>query len=213
MSSGEFSDHRTRLMQATPLRLALLAVAALLAVLALLIGWTFAETNAVLTRQVARAITADLAALGEEFERSGRSGLLLAIEERAQADSDSLYLLLGPRHGAPLGGNIAYVAADHAQPADGYVFRYARRPGAGAERLAAGTQRTLPDASVLIVARDIEEQRAHIERVRRILLGGMIGVALLGLGSGLLLSRHILRRIDAMTVSYTHLTLPTTPYV
>ena len=57
----------------------------------------------------------------------------------------------------------------------------------------------MPDGSILIVARDIEEQRAHIERVRRILLGGMIGVALLGLGSGLLLSRHILRRIDAMT--------------
>jgi len=54
---------QTRLLDATPLRLALLAVAVLLAVLALLIGWMFAETNAVLSRQVARAIAADLAAL------------------------------------------------------------------------------------------------------------------------------------------------------
>jgi signal transduction histidine kinase len=181
------------------LRLALLAAAVLLAVLALLIGWTFAETNAVLTRQVARAIAADLTALSEEAERSGRSGVLAAIDERAQADRDSLYLLVSGKGGAALGGNIAFVAADHAETADGYIFRYARRPGAAPERLAAGAQRTLPDGSILIVARDIEEQRAHIERVRRILLGGMIGVALLGLGSGLLLSRHILRRIDDMT--------------
>ena len=190
---------QTRLLDATPLRLALLAVAVLLAVLALLIGWTFAETNAVLSRQVARAIAADLAALSEESERSGRSGVLAAIDERAQADRDSLYLLLSGKGGTVLGGNISYVAADHAETADGYIFRYARRLGVAPERLAAGAQRTLPDGSILIVARDIEEQRAHIERVRRILLGGMIGVALLGLGSGLLLSRHILRRIDAMT--------------
>ena len=190
---------QTRLLDATPLRLALLAVAVLLAVLALLIGWMFAETNAVLSRQVARAIAADLAALSEESERSGRSGVLAAIDERAQADRDSLYLLLSGKGGTVLGGNISYVAADHAETADGYIFRYARRLGVAPERLAAGAQRTLPDGSNLIVARDIEEQRAHIERVRRILLGGMIGVALLGLGSGLLLSRHILRRIDAMT--------------
>ena len=80
--------------------------AVLLAVLALLIGWTFAETNAVLSRQVARAIAADLAALSEEFERSGRSGVLAAIDERAQADRDSLYLLLSGKGGTVLGGNI-----------------------------------------------------------------------------------------------------------
>lgn len=186
-----------RLLHATPLRLALLAVAALMAVLALLIGWTFAETNAVLTRQVARAVTADLTALAEEFDRTGRAGVLASIEERSRADRDSLYLLLPGPEERPLGGNFTYVASSHPPAGDGYIFHYAR--GTGAERLAAGAQRPLSDGSVLIVGRDIEEQRAHIDRVRRVLLGGMIGVALLGLGSGLLLSRHILRRIDAMT--------------
>jgi len=128
---------QTRLLDATPLRLALLAVAVLLAVLALLIGWMFAETNAVLSRQVARAIAADLAALSEESERSGRSGVLAAIDERAQADRDSLYLLLSGKGGTVLGGNISYVAADHAETADGYIFRYARRLGVAPERLAA----------------------------------------------------------------------------
>lgn len=186
-----------RLLQATPLRLALLAAAALLAVLALLIGWTYAETNAVLTRQVARAIAADLVTLGEDFERSGRAGLLAAMEERGQVDRDRLYLLLNGPEGPRIGGNFAYEPGEHAGAGDGYIFQYSR-PTEG-RRLAAGAQRVLADGSVLIVGRDIEEQRAHIERVRRILLGGMIGVALLGLGSGLLLSLHILRRIDGMT--------------
>lgn len=189
---------QTRLLVATPLRLALLAVAALLALLAVLIGWTFSETNTVLTRQVARAVAADMTALSEEFDRSGRAGLLAVIEERRLADPDAVFLLLGKKGGPQVGGNITYVAAEHDRAGDGYVFHYARRPDAP-QRLAAATQRTLADGSVLIVARDIEEQRAHIERVRLVLLGGMVAVALVGLGSGLLLSRHILRRIDGMS--------------
>lgn len=187
---------------ATPLRLALLAVAVLLVALALLIGWTFSATNSVLTKQVARAITADLSTLTDEFDRSGRSGLLTAIEERKAADPDSLYLLLNHKGGMRVGGNIAYMPEQHEQSGDGYVFRYARgTESSPRERLAAAAQRTLPDGSVLIVGRDIEEQRQYIDHVRRILLGGMIAVALLGLGGGLLVSRHVLRRIDAMTLA------------
>lgn len=188
---------QTRLFVATPLRLALLAVAALLVLLALLIGWTFAETNTVLARQVARTVAADMTALTEEFERAGRSGLLAQMGERRLADPDAVFLLLAQRGGPQIGGSIAYVASQHDRADDGYVFHYARRPGAP-QRLAAATQRTLADGSVLIVGRDIDEQRAHIERVRFVLLGGMIAVALVGLGSGLLISRHILRRIDGM---------------
>jgi signal transduction histidine kinase len=191
------SREHPRLLVATPLRLALLAVAALLVLLALLIGWTFAETNTVLARQVARTVAADTTALSEEFERTGRSGLLAQMEERRLADPDAIFLLLARRGGPQIGGNIAYVASEHDRAGDGYVFRYTRRSN-GPERLAASTQRTLPDGSVLIVGRDIDEQRAHIERVRLVLLGGMVAVALVGLGSGLLLSRHILRRIDGM---------------
>ena len=188
---------QTRLLVATPLRLALLAVAALLALLALLIGWTFSETNTVLARQVARTVAADMAALSEEFDRTGRPGLLSVMEERRLADPDAIFLLLARRGGPQIGGNITYVASEHERSGDGYVFHYARRPDSP-QRLAAATQRTLADGSVLLVGRDIEEQRAHIERVRLVLLGGMVAVALVGLGSGLLLSRHILRRIDGM---------------
>jgi signal transduction histidine kinase len=191
---------QTRLLVATPLRLALLAVAALLALLALLIGWTFSETNSVLARQVARTVAADASALSEEFERSGRPGLLAVMEERRLADPAAVFVLLAGKGGPQIGGNIVYVASEHDRAGDGYVFHYVRRPLSDApQRLAAATQRTLADGSVLIVGQDIEEQRVHIERVRLILLGGMIAVALVGLGSGLLLSRHILRRIDGMT--------------
>src|SRR5688572_30491369 len=130
---------QSRLLVATPLRLALLAVAALLVLLALLIGWTFAETNAVLARQVARTVAADTTALSEEFERTGRSGLLAQMEERRLADPDAIFLLLAQRGGPQIGGNIAYVASEHDRTADGYVFRYARRNN-GPERLAAATQ-------------------------------------------------------------------------
>jgi signal transduction histidine kinase len=190
---------QTRHPVTTPLRLALLAVVVLLVALALLIGWTFSATNAVLTRQVARSIANDLAALTDEFDRAGRAGLLAAIDDRRLADGESVYLLLSGRGGNRIGGNIAYIAERHDGPGDGYVFRYARGGGRDRERLAAAAQRTLSDGSVLIVGRDIEDQRQYIERVRAILLGGMTAVALLGLGGGLLVGRHILRRIDAMT--------------
>jgi signal transduction histidine kinase len=191
---------QTRLLVATPLRLALLAVAVVLVALALLIGWTFSATNAVLTRQVARAISADLVALTDEFDRSSRAGLLAAIEDRRQADPDSLYLLLSGKGGVRIGGNIAYVAPEHENAGDGYVFHYVRQTAAGPrERLAAAAQKTLPDGSVLIVGRDIEEQRQYIDHLRHLLLGGLITVSLLGLGGGLLVGRHILRRIDDMS--------------
>jgi signal transduction histidine kinase len=191
---------QTRLLVATPFRLALLAVAALLAVLALLVGWMFSETNEILTRQVARAIAADMTVLSEDYDRSGRAGLLAAMEERRVAEPDGIFLLVDRRSGLKLGGNIAYVASAHAGKADGYVFSYSRTGDAtGAPRLAAAAQRLLPDGSTLIVGRDIEDQRQRMERMRRVLLGGMVILALLGLGTGLLLSRHILRRIDDMT--------------
>jgi signal transduction histidine kinase len=192
----------TRPFVATPLRLALLAVVVLLVALALLIGWTVSATNSVLTRQVARAISADLSALTDEFDRSGRPGLLAAMEERRVADPNSLYVLLNRKGGIRIAGNISSAPPQHDQSGDGYIFRYVRDSQSGPqERLAAAASRTLADGSVLIVGRDIDEQREYVDHVRRILLGGVVAVALLGLGGGLLVSRHVLRRIDAMTAA------------
>src|SRR5689334_15500064 len=135
---------RTSLLVATPVRLALVAVAVVLALLALLIGWTYSETNSVLARQVARAISTDLVNLSEEFDRGGRAGLLAAMEERRQSDKDAIYLLVANAGRDLISGNIAFDPTEHEGRGDGYVFAYRRSPTAiGPERLAAAAQRSL----------------------------------------------------------------------
>lgn len=191
------------LFSSTPARLAIAVVAVLSAVVAGLAWVVVSQTNALLIRQVADLVAQDAEAVKAEMARGEALGA--ATNERIRRDPQRLYILLEGQGGPPVTAPPGIVLApeEHGPGRDRYLFHY-RRAAAGSlssDRLAAGLAMPLGNGRTLIVARDIETVRAHVARVQRLLLAGIVGLSLLALAGGLLISRHLLRRIDTINTS------------
>ncbi|MGI9407516.1 MAG: sensor histidine kinase, partial [Hyphomicrobiaceae bacterium] len=85
----------------------------------------------------------------------------------------------------------------------GGVFEYQRRSINGETESRSGVGRPIrvQGGALLIVARDIQDQRNFAETSQRILIWGVALIGLIGLGGGVLVSRNIFRRIDAVTAT------------
>ena len=187
----------TRLLTSTPFRLTLaylgmFVVAA--AVTVLFVAW---RANELLTTKVVETLAAEIIGLREQFEAGGPERLAAAITQRAAQPGASLYLLLAG--GRKIAGNLEALPPElEASPA-GSVFRYAR-PGEGrGQRRAVGVALPVPAGLLLIVGRDIEDLRRFAETMGELGLLCISLVSLFGIGAGLLISRSVLRRIEAVT--------------
>lgn len=192
-----------RLLGSTPARLVVAIVAVLSAVVAGLAWLIVSQTNALLIGQVADLVAQDAEAVKAEMLRG--EALSSATSERVGRDPRRLYILIDARGGPPITAPPGIVLApqEHGLGQDRYLFHYWRGAGDGKspERLAAGLAVPLGNGRTLIVARDIETVRAHVGRVQRLLLVGIVGLSLAALAGGLLISRHLLRRIEAINAS------------
>jgi signal transduction histidine kinase len=91
--------------------------------------------------------------------------------------------------------------AELAEGGQGRLFSYARAGGgdAGGKRAAVGELVPVRGGLTLVVGRDIEDQRQFALTVSRVALWSFAVLAALGGGAGILISRTMLRRIDAVT--------------
>ncbi len=195
-----------KLFSTTTFRLALAYLLAYSLAAAVVVGTIFWKTNDMLTGQVLQTITAEVRGLREQFEVGGPTLLARTLLERSRTPGNSLYFLADAR-GRKIAGNLDRVPpellsgdAQSGRGAAGGLFRYRRRAPTGPEtRLAVGVPIRVPGGALLIVGRDVEDQRDFANVVRRIFLWGFGFVALVGLAGGIWVSRSILKRIDAMT--------------
>src|SRR5690606_16019968 len=119
--------------------------------------------------------------------QSGGTAAVEAIAERSRATQTSLYFLANAQ-GRKLAGNLNRWPPELRDETGG-LFRYAAPEGDEArERVAVGIPVMLAGGQRLLVARDVEEQRQFIERVRTLLLAGFGLLVVLGLGGALLAS-------------------------
>src|SRR5690606_38453025 len=102
-----------------------------------------------------------------------------------------------------IAGNLVEAPALPPEARGGGTFHYRAPPEStgSAERLAAARVFALANGLTLVVARDIEPQRAYLAATNRTLGLGVGLLALVGLAAGVALSRHILKRVDAMTAA------------
>jgi signal transduction histidine kinase len=161
------------------------------------IGYIYWQTNDLLTRQVVQTLASEVKGLREQFELGGIKLLDRVVVERSTNAGSGLYYL-GSGDGAKLSGNLSGFPSELPSDAGGGAFHYIRSGASGAERNAVGVSIAVPGGFSLVVGRDIEDQREFTGTVRRILLWGLAAIAALGLGGGLLASRGILGRIEAM---------------
>ena len=190
----------TRLLRTSTFRLSLLYVVLFGASVLLLLAFIYWTTVRVIDSQTSDTIEAEVRGLAEQYRARGIRQLVAVIEERSgpYGDPDSVYLLADPGF-RRLAGNLSAWPREAAGAEAGWVEIAATR-ASGEE--AHGTIRartfTLPGGFRLLVGRD-PRGRADFEDLILESLGGALGITLvLGLLGGLVMSRRMLRRVDAV---------------
>jgi len=192
-----------RLFLTTTFRLALIYLGLFLILVLFLLGFVYWTTSGVADRQIDDTIEAEITGLAEQYRLRGLGGLSDVVAERSRNQRYSLYLLTGPG-GFALAGNLnAWPDAQAgAKPDAGGWFDFSyRRPVAGdIETHRARARHLLLGGDFdLLVGRDVEE-RYRIDQVLRASIAWAVALTLaLGLVGGIVFSRNVLRRIEAIT--------------
>jgi len=168
---------------------------------AAILSYVYWNTAGLLVRQTDATIEAELKGLEEQYRQGGLTSLINVIRTRARKDSANVYLLTDFR-GRPLAGNLAALPAGTAR-GNGWVnFPYTIEHLKGKQVHSARARYfTLRGQFHLVVGRDIEEQQVFVSVIRASLFWSLGLVLLLGLAGGLLMSRNILTRINAINTT------------
>lgn len=189
------------LFAATPFRIVAATLGALVAMAAVIFGLLFWQTNALLSEQVVAGLSAEAGAIVAEGHSGGLPALVDAVNARAHGKGPGFVLLTDIR-GGRLAGNLPGLPpeltseAGAAMPGGG-LFRLPSSSGEPAH-LAFGLVVDTAAGARLLVARDVDAQRQYARRMQRAFLVGFGLLALAGLAGGLMISRRVLGRIDAI---------------
>ncbi len=190
-----------KLLQTSTFRLAALYLAVFALSVGAILAYVYWNTALLIERQIEAAVRSEMAVLGEQVAHSGAEGLIEAVRRRSTQNPGSVYLLtnfLGRR----LAGNLDALP-EAAVKGEGWIeFSYSVETFEGLEHHRARAYHLrLPNGSVLLVGRDIEERRRFAALIRRTLYFALGFTVLLGLVGGLLMSRNFLHRIDSITAA------------
>lgn len=185
----------------TAFRLATGTAAVFVVIAGVLLAILFWQTNKVLTDQVLTTLTAEAEALRTEAQTITASTLIESIAARSRPEGPGLYFLADAT-GKKLAGNLSRQPPETTGGDGRGVFRY--RPDIVAskrERLGVAMAIPLPRGERLVVGRDIEDQRAFADGIKRLFIWSFIALTVAGLATALLISRLVLKRIEAMNVA------------
>ena len=185
----------------TAFRLAAGIVAVLLALGAVLSAVVIWQTNQVLTGQVVATLNAEASALMAEAKAQGTQGLIEAVGARSRPEGPGLYFLTDGA-GRKLAGNLSRSPPEIVPGLPGSVFHY--RPSLvapQAERIGVGVSLAMPEGSTLIVGRDVDDQRAFANGIKRLFILGFGALTAAGLATALLISRIVLKRIETINIA------------
>jgi signal transduction histidine kinase len=176
-------------------RTAALLSAVFVAMAAVIVAALFWQTNALISSQTLNVLAAERAELQRVVRSGGLDALLQTVAGRiggpAGGRPTALYAIIDGRNEFVV-GNIPWPKEfDDVTP--GGSFRY------GQGQHGVGLVLPVGDSSRLLVARNIDEQRAVLDHLRWNFLLGFGTLSLLGIGAGLVAGRHLLRRIATIT--------------
>ena len=193
----------TKLIASFPFRLTVAYMGAFVLAAALIVLYIAWQANELLTSKAIDTLGSEVASLRAQFQAGGPQGaerLEGAIRYRVREPGSGLYLLVDA-DGTRRAGNLPAVPPTLVPDGQGQLFSY-RRTGEGegaGERFAVGLSISVSGGYTLIVARDIEDQRQFAASIGRVALWSFGLLSLLGVGAGILISRSMLARIEAVT--------------
>lgn len=185
----------TRLIRTSWFRMALGYAVLLIISVSVLFGLLYWNTAVFVAEQTEETIEVEISGLAEHYQKTGIVGLSEVIRDRSKGQRLSLYLLTDTNR-RPIAGNLnSWPTAS--KPGDWIDFEYQRPIGSRiVEHRAHARHFVLPGGFNLLVGYDVQDQ----VRLERRMRGSMIWIGalalFLGLGGGLLMARHWLRRID-----------------
>ncbi|MEN6541969.1 HAMP domain-containing sensor histidine kinase [Parvibaculum sp.] len=149
-------------------------------------------------RQTDEAVQAEITGLAEQYAQGGLPLLVHTVIQRSRDPGQGLYLVTGP-NGQVLAGNID-VRPTAAPGPDGWMdFFYNRKVVDRVEVKAARARAfVLPEGFFLLVGRDVQERRIIESLITNALFWAIGLTVALGLAGGLVMSRNMLARVDAI---------------
>ncbi len=161
-----------------------------------LLGFIYIQTIGTIDNQTELATKADAASLIQEYTAQGIAGLIDAVEDRVAPDraGDGLYLL-EDEEGAPLAANVQTWPTTEPDARGWVSFTVDRDDGPHQAR---GLTYALKDGSRLLVGRDLHARLDFQGLMVDALYYSMALTIVLGVGGGLLISRRMLNRLDAI---------------
>ena len=191
-----------RLIRTSTFRVVLVYLGLFSASIMVLIGFLYWSTAGFIARQTDAAIQAEIRGLSEQYAQFGTIGLVRALDRRtARARANRGLYLLADAAFRPLAGNLSSWPRETADAQGWLTFRleYADAPGA----VDHGRARTfaLGGGLRLLVGRDIRERMEIAQLLRDSVGWGLALAVALSLAGGLLVSRPMLRRIDAINAA------------
>jgi signal transduction histidine kinase len=178
---------------------------------AFLLGYFALNTRRLITEQITETVDDEIGGLAEQYRQGGIVRLVTVVDTRARRPGSYLYLVTSFA-GQPLAGNVTSLPGGVLDEPGWVETTYRRideveqgqqnlRPGSppNAGHLALARVSQLPGGFRLLVGRDLDER----ERLYRIVISAgrwsILIVIVLGLAGGFVVSRRVLRRVDAMT--------------
>lgn len=195
------SDRLPKIVSTTAFRWAALSVLAFVLAAAAIASILFWQTNKVLTEQVIGQLRLEAQLLKSDAQNVSSEALIQTITALSRPEGPGLYFL-SDAAGTKIAGNLNRVPPEFGDSPRGGVFSYqSRRQGEEGARLAVAIPVDLGPGLILLVGRDIEQQRHFADSVRNAFLIGFGALSVLGLIAGLAVSRMILKRMDQITAA------------
>jgi signal transduction histidine kinase len=187
-------------------RLAALYFALFAASVLMLFTFFYFSTAGFIETQIEATVSAEVRGLQEQYDQRGLDGLIELIRERSRSErvDKMIYVMTDPfLH--PIAGNLSAWPKTAQTVKPGWVnfpFQVAQDGhGPSQTHTALGTIFVLPGGDRLLVGRDIRDAAAFRERILSTLAWSALISLALGIAGGLLMTRQMLRRVEAVATT------------
>ncbi len=190
---------RPRLLGSTTFRLTLIYFGLFGVSAVVLVGFLYWSTAGFMARQTDEAIEAEIRGLAEQYSQFGTIGLVRALNRRtSQARASRGLYLLTDANLRPLAGNLSAWPREKPEPDGWLTFKLEYADQRGAVDFGRARIFELTGGLRLLVGRDIRERLEIDARFRESIGWGIALALVLSIAGGVLVSRPMLRRIDAI---------------
>ncbi|MEX0860557.1 MAG: HAMP domain-containing protein [Cucumibacter sp.] len=193
----------SRLWRTTTFRLTAIFLIIFVVFAVAILGYIAYQSVFLIQQQQATAIERELDQLGQEYQRGGTRGLVLAIQRFARSPGPGVYYV-ADQNGVGVAGNVLDVPAEVFRVPGPHTFTYERPfadDGANLTGVAMVRSFVLPSGFHLVVGRDIVERRSFAVIVLQAFFWGVMLIVVFGVVAGAVSAQRVLKRIDTITAT------------